>query len=185
MSDTEPRRVVVTGATTTPLRGRDPRDDDAEVVIVSVGPPDLAPEEAARLVTELAAYDLISVGVATGRVTAAAAVVLRACDLVVTGADAVWDAAAGRPATGADAVELGLALELAEDPERTAALLAAELSSFAGGALASTKQMIDSVAGADLTTALALESDLQIALLSSQAHQRIVAGMSRERPAQT
>jgi hypothetical protein len=181
MSDTGPRRVVVTGATTTMLRSR----EDAEVLVVSVGQPDPGPEEAARLAAELAADDLISVGVATGRLTAAAVTVLGACDLVVTAADAVWDAAAGCPATGADAVRRGLALEVADDPAATAALLAAELSAFDGGALASTKRMVDSVAGADLAAALALEGDLQIALLGRPAHQRIVAEMARERPAQT
>jgi hypothetical protein len=184
VSDTRPRRVVVTGATPARLRGRAPRGDDAEVVVVSVGQPDPAPAEAARLAAELGAYDLISVGVATGRVTPAAATVLGACDLVVTATDAVWDGAA----TGADAVRLGLAIETADDAEAAAAALAVELGSFAGGALASTKRMVDSVAGADLTAALALESDLQTALLTSPAHRRIVAGMAAragERPAQT
>ncbi|HEV7680289.1 MAG TPA: hypothetical protein VGQ42_17145 [Candidatus Dormibacteraeota bacterium] len=181
-----------------------PEGPRARVLLIEAGSPEPDDIEIARLDAALSAPHLISVAWAEGRLSAATAAVVLACDFLVAAPDSSWlDAAAdvaaaarrrlpahraamlvaGNELTGAALHQAGLVTELSSDPRAAAHALADELALVPSRSLAGSKEMIDTAATSDLDTAFDLESRLQIDAMYSHEHQRIVREQSLTRPA--
>jgi enoyl-CoA hydratase/carnithine racemase len=199
-SDSAPLHVAVARGAALSV----PQGPQARVLLVEVGSPEPDAGEIARLDAALSAPHLISVASATGRVSAATAAVVLACDFLVAAPDSSWRDAAAEVAsaaqrrlpaqraamlaaaselTGAALHQAGLVTELSPDPRAAAEALANELTVVPTRSLAGSKEMIDTAATSDLDTAFDLESRLQIDAMYSEEHQRIVREQSLTRPA--
>ena len=90
----------------------------------------------------------------------------------------------GRVVSGTEARELGLVTRLDEDPLAAAGTLAAEIAGRSPDAIRSAKRLLDSSWTAEADETLALEAELQSALIGSPNQLAAVAAGLTKQPAQ-
>jgi len=90
----------------------------------------------------------------------------------------------GRVVSGTEASELGLVTRLDDDPLAAAGTLAAEIAGRSPDAIRSAKRLLDSSWTAEADETLALEAELQSALIGSPNQLAAVAAGLNKKPAQ-